>query len=274
MCQSRGNLCLVRRIGNRPRLLSAVIYEVIALKPVVIPKLMRFLFLLVFICSFWSTATIGQQKVIALADQGPWNAIGRVNRGGFSSTEACTGALVAPDLVLTAKHCVPPAGADPDVIRNIVFVAGWNRGEYAASSPAAKIMVHPDHIGGPLTVTKVAADVALIRLAEPITNVPYLPIWTESLPERVGFVAYAHNRLHAPAISSDCFNVRRAEAVHYIACGVAGGNSGAPMLVGLPDDPHVAGTIAARSRLGALASVLHPWAIEIITNALQEEPSK
>src|SRR5512134_3142634 len=33
----------------------------------------------------------------------PWLAIGRVNRtsGGF-----CTGALVAPDLVLTARHCL------------------------------------------------------------------------------------------------------------------------------------------------------------------------
>ncbi len=36
-------------------------------------------------------------------DASPWEAVGRLNIGGNSF---CTGALIAPDIVLTAAHCL------------------------------------------------------------------------------------------------------------------------------------------------------------------------
>ena len=73
-----------------------------------------------------------------------WQAVGRLNLGarGF-----CTGALIAPDLVLTAAHCLydKDTGARIDD-RDIEFLAGWRNGRAEAYRGVRTSVPHPDYI--------------------------------------------------------------------------------------------------------------------------------
>jgi protease YdgD len=73
----------------------------------------------------------------------PWIAIGRINLEGRGH---CTGTLIAPDLVLTAAHCLYNA---PDgrwgIPLETHFVAGYDRGTYAAHSRGKKFIFDPGY---------------------------------------------------------------------------------------------------------------------------------
>ena len=73
----------------------------------------------------------------------PWTAIGRVNRttGGY-----CTGALVAPDRVLTAAHCLwDPRQRRMRPASVFYFIAGYDRGTMAAHAGVSVYRVAPGY---------------------------------------------------------------------------------------------------------------------------------
>lgn len=71
----------------------------------------------------------------------PWIAIGRINLQGRGH---CTGTLVAPDLVLTAAHCLWNAGDGRWAIPlETHFVAGYDRGTYAAHARGRRFIFDP-----------------------------------------------------------------------------------------------------------------------------------
>lgn len=80
----------------------------------------------------------GEDDRVRLEQRGaPWDAIGQVNIGGYRSVGQCTGTLVAPDIVITAAHCVVDAWkAAPVPLHDIHFLAGLRRGSFLGHSTA------------------------------------------------------------------------------------------------------------------------------------------
>jgi len=84
------------------------------------------------------------------------------SRGNF-----CTGAALAPDLVLTAAHCVLP-GADYKIVE-------YERGQPQLRD-VTRVTAHPNFKLQTLLAHRATADVALLKLAAPLANVAPAPL--------------------------------------------------------------------------------------------------
>lgn len=164
-------------------------------------------------------------------DSRGWDAVGRLNLGrkGF-----CTGALVAPDLVLTAGHCLfdktTGARIEPSEIE---FLAGWRNGRAAAYRGVRRAVAHPDFVySGKEKLDRVGYDVALLELDQPIRLPSILPFEIADMPltgDAVGVVSYAKDRADAPSLQEMCHVMAQRPEMLVLSCEVDFGSSGSPI---------------------------------------------
>lgn len=195
--------------------------------------------------------TPGPQRLSTGDTAGPWEAVGRLEIGGRGF---CTGALIAPDQVITAAHCLfdPDTGRRIDPTR-IEFRAGWRDGRAAAYRDVARAAIHPayDH-RTEAPEARVARDLALLELARPI-RLPSLAAYaTADAPragEAVGLVSYARERAEAPALEDDCRVLHAAGGILALSCTVDFGASGAPAFAMGAGGPRIVSVVSAMARM-------------------------
>lgn len=155
-------------------------------------------------------------------------AIGRISYGAALEPGAaiCTGVLVAPDLVLTAAHCVRDAADTPETIH---FDAGWSEGGASGQRQGAEVILSGE--AGEAGLAGLVADVALVVLATalPPDEFPPLPLG-EPGDGPFTLIGFARSAPDQPQNRIQCGPLAKPPGLLGLDCPVVSGNSGAPLL--------------------------------------------
>ena len=159
-----------------------------------------------------------------------WEAVGRLD----GERGHCTAVLIAPDLVLTAAHCMfePDTNTRRDPTE-LVFRAGYRDGETIAESAVARAVVPEAYDNLQKDFLKfLVSDVALLELADPIpstTAAPYAVTGPGEAGDSVTVVSFGRSRMNAASRESGCSVTAAGRGAIVFDCEGEPGSSGAPV---------------------------------------------
>ena len=181
-----------------------------------------------------------------------WQAVGRLDAEGVGF---CTGTLIAPDLVLTAAHCVyDPRNGEPVKVEGLTFSAGMTNGVAVLERQVAQVEAHPGYRPGTrINEENVRHDVALLRLADAIPSHVISPFVVHSgriEKGRVSVVSYGRGRETSLSRQQSCDVIENRNRVVTMNCDVTFGSSGAPVFTHLNGRGRIASVISGTGVYG------------------------
>jgi protease YdgD len=194
---------------------------------------------------------VGMVKLETADDSRGWDAVGKLVLGnrGF-----CTGALIGPQLVLTAAHCLYDKTTGVQMRpEEIEFQAGFRNGRAVAYRTVSRAVAHPDYrYTAEDKLDRVFADIALLELSQPIRLPSLSPFETGETPDEgdaVGVVSYAQYREEAPSIQEACEVLAGRRDALILTCSVDFGSSGAPVFAVRDGVARVVSVISAKAEV-------------------------
>ena len=181
-----------------------------------------------------------------------WEAVGRLN---INNKNMCTGALVAPDLVLTAAHCLydPRTGGRVDPA-TIWFEAGLSGRRAVALRQVVRAVMHPQYRYRPGGSHQIGSDLAVLKLDRPISRSRIQPLAMSNGAARgdvLGVLSYTRHHATRQRLKESCSVLARQSRTLVMSCLVDFGASGSPVLElrpGLP--PRLVSVISAKAAMG------------------------
>jgi secreted trypsin-like serine protease len=117
---------------------------------------------LVLTAALWAAATPALAVVGGTNTRDAWGVRATTLRVETSQGELCSGAAIAPELVLTAAHCLIGGGS--------VTVVSLDQRFRPRQHAVLAVLPHPSFVPGTTPRTQPGADLAVLRLATPLPD--------------------------------------------------------------------------------------------------------